>query len=167
MLFIPALTLLKYEGEAPRPLWEVKGLKKKIILKRGDTLLLPTTTAILMSRRRLFTIVETPSSFVNETINKTQDEKDALILDLNEQITALKELLIDQNGDDAANAHLDDVHAPKNIAVDDTTPLPSIEELELMDDEKLKEVCATHNIKVGKKAVKTLKAELFKLINKD
>jgi len=36
-----------------------------------------------------------------------------------------------------------------------------------MDDEKIKDTCIAFNIVPGNKKTKTLKAELFKLINKE
>lgn len=69
----PNLLLVRYVGETPRKLWEVKA-RSIPTLNKGDLVLLPATTAILMVKKYGFEMASSESLSFNENFAGESDE---------------------------------------------------------------------------------------------
>lgn len=132
-VYTPNLQLVRYSGETPRKLWEIKA-RNVPTLNKGDLVLLNEVTAVLMVKKHGFEMVDNSKlsfgeNFASESVVETTQNED--------EITQEREV------------------TPEEYK------LPLASEIVNLSDEEVKEACKYVGITTSKKKVETLKELLL------
>lgn len=146
-VYTPNLVLVEYNGKLPRKLWESKTVDMPT-MKEGDRVLLPKITAVLMDRKRDFTIVDNKDIFANETSKKTHHT----IESPNMTKEQLKEFAEEYNA--------------RDLTVSELYQPPTLEEIDTLNEESIFRACEYFGIKAGKRKADTVKPILMPYLKK-
>ena len=152
-VFAPNLQLVRYMGETPRKLWEIKA-RSVPTLNRGDLVLLNDVTAILMVKKYGFEMVdnsklEFSENFAGEIKEKSTENFAGEIKDetTQEESTETQE----------ESTEIKD----ESTEIKDEYKLPNASEIMNLSDEEIKEACKYVGISTGKKTIETLRSLLM------
>ena len=166
-IFTPNLALVKYVGEIPRKLWEARA-RKVPTLQKGDMVLLPEVTAILMCKKNGFILVDTQElSFAGE--NKEQKSIEEYLSAIGMSEADIEKFIEDNKQKEEENLDsvdefikMEDKMLSEKTSEDaEELVLPSKEKLEELDEETVKMLCNHLSITMGNKKLDTLKSILL------
>lgn len=152
-VYTPNLQLVRYKGETPRKLWEIKA-RSIPTLSKGDLVLLDATTAVLMVKKYGFEMVENSKLVFSESFaGESQDDE---VLD--GQIQASKTSVV--------------VNSIKNaLGFNDSKAaeykLPLASNIMALSDDEIKEACKYVGVSLSNKKVETLRELLLPYLPKE
>ena len=138
-VYTPNLQLVRYSGETPRKLWEIKA-RNVPTLNKGDLVLLNEVTAVLMVKKHGFEMVDNSKlsfgeNFASESVVETVPEVDETT----------------PNGDETTQ---------DGEAKQEEYKLPLASEIMNLSDEEIKEACKYVGVATNKK-IENLKSILL------
>jgi hypothetical protein len=133
-VYTPNLQLVRYNGETPRKLWEIKA-RNVPILNKGDLVLLNEVTAILMVKKHGFEMVDNSKLSFGENF-------------------------ADENGDDTTQEG-DDTTQEGDDTTQEEYKLPLASQIMELSDEEIKAACKYVGLSVSNKKIDTLKSLLL------
>ena len=152
-VYTPNLQLVRYEGETPRKLWEIKA-RSVPTLTKGDLVLLDATMAVLMVKKHGFVMAdnskllfldgEPKENFAGETLDDTTKDGDDTT----------------KEGDDTTKDGDDTTKDGDDTTQNEEYKLPLASAISELSDEELKAACKYVGLPTNKK-VDTLRGLLL------
>lgn len=153
-VYTPNLQLVRYSGETPRKLWEIKA-RNVPTLNKGDLVLLNEATAVLMVKKHGFEMVDNSKlsfgeNFASESVVETTSEVDETTPKVDETTSEVDETT--PNGDETTQ---------DGEAKQEEYKLPLASEIMELSDAEIKAACKYVGVSVSNKKIDTLKSLLL------
>ena len=166
-VYTPNLQLVRYEGETPRKLWEIKA-RSVPTLTKGDLVLLDATMAVLMVKKHGFVMAdnskllfldgEPKENFAGETLDDTTKDGDDTTKEGDDTTKDGDDTT--KEGDDTTKDGDDTTKDGDDTTQNEEYKLPLASAISELSDEELKAACKYVGLPTNKK-VDTLRGLLL------